>query len=434
MYFVIEDKEQLERLETSDDAFVQVIAANDSYHPKLTRASLIYYNNHRKGYMFVINHSEGFSLDLKLVENFLKRHEKIYLLDKKYHSYFLDLPKSIDVQFTCLDKDNIENPFECGTPVHRDFYTKHEVLFNLNEIIPITKHYEKCECLYRMVKDYFDLEMGVEQQNLVIEAYKQVEEHGIKVDLSCFNKRYEFQHSQLSLVGNTIYTWYNLYNLTGRPTNSFNGVNFLAIPKEKKFRECFVPSNDFLVEFDFDAYHLRLISRLTGFELPKESMHVYLGKQYFDVDELTDEQYKESKSITFKQLYGGVEEQYSHIDFLRSISDYSEKQWKLYKEQKAVTLPTGRILRYAPGMNKLKLFNYIVQNLETKENTKKIISINKLLESKKTKLILITYDSFLFDFSQEDGKQLLKEIKETLESGDTPVKLKYGTSYAFENN
>ena len=45
MYFVIEDSEQLKRLEVSEEAFVQVIAANDRYHPKLTRASLVYYNN-----------------------------------------------------------------------------------------------------------------------------------------------------------------------------------------------------------------------------------------------------------------------------------------------------------------------------------------------------------------------------------------------------
>jgi len=137
MYFVIEDKEQLSKLELSEEAFVQVVAANDNYHPKLTRLSLVYYHNSKKGYVFVINHSEGFSLDVKLVESFLNQHKTVYLLDKKYHSYFLDLRNSIDVQFTCLDKDNRENPFECGTPVHRDFYIKHESLHNVNEIIPI---------------------------------------------------------------------------------------------------------------------------------------------------------------------------------------------------------------------------------------------------------------------------------------------------------
>ena len=431
MYFIIEDKEQLERLEVSDQAFIQIVTSNDYYHPKLARVSLIYYNNSKKGYIFVVNHSEGFNLDLKLVEAFLQKHDKIYLLDKKLHSYFIDLPKSIDVQFICLDKNNEYSSFECNTPVHKDFYIKHPTLPTLNEIIPISKHYERCECLYFLVKDYFELEMDIELQDKLVEAYKKVEETGIKIDLKCFHDKFQFHNKEYSLLGDTIYSYYNLYNLTGRPTNSFNGVNFLAIPKDQDFRKCFVPKNDFLVEFDFDAYHLRLISRLIGFEPPKDSMHNYLGRAYFHVAELTPEQYKESKAITFKQLYGGIEKQYEHIDFFKSLNQFIEQEWKKYNAHKALILPTGRILKKLPGMNKLKLFNYIVQNLETKENIYKIIEVNKLLSKKKTKLVLITYDSFLFDFSQDDGKTLLKKIKSILEGEDMLVKHKYGVNYAF---
>ena len=431
MYFIIEDKEQLSRLEMSDQAFIQVVTSNDNYHPKLARVSLIYYNNSIKGYIFVINHSEGFSLDLKLVEAFLQKHNKIYLLDKKMHSYFLDLSNSIDVQFICLDKNNEYSSFECNTPVHRDFYIKHPILPTINEIIPISKHYERCECLYQMVKDYFELEMDIELQDKLVDAYKTVEEAGIKVDLSCLNKKYQLQHKEYSLLGDTIYSYYNLYNLTARPTNSFNSLNFLAIPKDKDFRECFVPKNDYLVEFDFDAYHLRLISGLIGFETPKESMHNYLGRAYFNTTELTDDQYKESKTITFKQLYGGIEQQYQHIEFFKALNQFIEQEWKKYNAHQALILPTGRILKKLKGMNKLKLFNYIIQNLETKENIYKIIEINKLLSKKKTKLILITYDSFLFDFSQEDGKDVLLNIKRILQSNNMLVKHKYGLNYAF---
>lgn len=415
----------------SDQAFIQVVTSNDYYHPKLARVSLVYYHNSTKGYIFVINHSEGFSLDLKLVETFLQAHNKIYLLDKKSHSYFLDLPNSIDVQFICLDKNNEYSSFECNTPVHKDFYIKHPILPTINEIIPISKHYERCQCLYQMVKDYFELEMDIELQDKLVDAYKTVEQAGIKVDLSCLNKKYQFQHKEYSLLGDTIYSYYNLYNLTARPTNSFNSVNFLAIPKDKDFRECFVPKNDYLVEFDFDAYHLRLISGLIGFEPPKESMHNYLGRAYFNTTELTDAQYKESKAITFKQLYGGIEQQYQHIEFFSALGQFIEQEWKKYNAYKALILPTGRILKKLPGMNKLKLFNYVVQNLETKENIYKILEVNKLLSKKKTKLILITYDSFLFDFCQEDGKTLLKKIKQILEGNDMVVKHKYGVNYAF---
>ena len=431
MYFIIEDKEQLERLKVEEQAFIQVVTSNDYYHPKLARVSLIYYNNSKKGYIFVVNHSEGFSLDLKLIEAFLQKHNKIYLLDKKLHSYFLNLSNSIDVQFICLDKNNEYSSFECNTPVHKDFYIKYPTLPTINEIIPISKHYERCECLYQLVKDYFELEMDIELQDKLVEAYKKVEDAGIKIDLKCFHDKFQFHNKEYSLLDDTIYSYYNLYNLTGRPTNSFNGINFLAIPKDQDFRKCFVPKNDFLVEFDFDAYHLRLISGLIGFDPPKESMHNYLGRAYFHVDELSPEQYKESKVITFKQLYGGIEKKYEDIDFFKSLNQFIEQEWKKYNAHKALILPTGRILKKLPGMNKLKLFNYIIQNLETKENIYKILEINKLLNKKRTKLILITYDSFLFDFSQDDGKTLLKKIKTILEGENMIVKHKYGTNYAF---
>jgi hypothetical protein len=113
------------------------------------------------------------------------------------------------------------------------------------------------------------------------------------------------------------------------------------------------------------------------------------------------------------------------------LNQFIEQEWKKYNAHQALILPTGRILKKLKGMNKLKLFNYIIQNLETKENIYKIIEINKLLSKKKTKLILITYDSFLFDFYQEDGKDVLLNIKRILESNNMLVKHKYGLNYAF---
>ena len=63
----------------------------------------------------------------------------------------------------------------------------------------------------------------------------------------------------------------------------------------------------------------------------------------------------------------------------------------------------------------------------------KIEKIFDLIKKKslKTKLILITYDSFLFDFDILDGKETLLKIKEILEENDMIVKHKYGNNYAF---
>ena len=159
------------------------------------------------------------------------------------------------------------------------------------------------------------------------------------------------------------------------------------------------------------------------------SMHEYLGKKYFNKEELSEEEYKKSKEISFRQLYGGIEDQYKNIEFFSKLDNYIEKEWNKYNKFRALALPTGRTIKKTEGMNKLRVFNYIVQNLETTNNVEKIDRINQLLKDKKTQLVLITYDSFLFDFSLDDDKQTLEDIREVLQEKGFIVKHKYGKNY-----
>jgi hypothetical protein len=115
------------------------------------------------------------------------------------------------------------------------------------------------------------------------------------------------------------------------------------------------------------------------------------------------------------------------------MGSYIDDMWKQYNKQGGYKLPTGRVIKLDDSMTKYKLCNYVVQNLETKENIYKIQKVQTYLKNTgaKTKLILITYDSFLFDFSKKDGKKTLEEIKTILQLGQMKVKHKHGTSYAF---
>ena len=67
--------------------------------------------------------------------------------------------------------------------------------------------------------------------------------------------------------------------------------------------------------------------------------------------------------------------------------------------------------------------------METESNIKKILSIQDYLLEKKTKLVLYGYDSFLFDFSQQDGVETLKDIKSILEENKHYTKAKMGFNY-----
>lgn len=432
MYFIVETQDQLCQLSPKDNCFIQVIPSSDRYHPTLSRCSLVYYNDGTKGYIFPINHSEGFSLEIAQIESFINAHKKVYLLDRKFHSYFLNVENSVDVNFIRVDQGIEESKIECDTLLHRDFNQKYSTGW-INEIIPIVKHYEKCEDLYSKIEPLFELEADYSILNKSTDAYKWVETQGIKVDTQKLKDAYKNDNIKYGVKDDTAYTYYNMYNITGRPTNSFNSINFVAIPKTQEFRDCFIPENDFMVEFDFDAYHLRLIAKAVEYEFPNSdtSIHEQLGKFYFEKDQLTEEEYSKSKEITFKQLYGGIEDRYKNIEFFTKLDSFIESLHTTYKKQGSIKLPTGKLLRRSEDMNKLKLFNYWVQNLETKVNTEKILDIKDYIESAKckTKLILITYDAFLFDYSIQDGKQFLIDIKNIMQKDGYGVKLKRGTSY-----
>ena len=82
-------------------------------------------------------------------------------------------------------------------------------------------------------------------------------------------------------------------------------------------------------------------------------------------------------------------------------------------------------------MNPAKLLNYLLQSLESSNNVIILWEIIKLLKGKKSKLILYTYDSFLFDFDKSEAKALYKEIKNIFKSKKLKTKISYGTNYKF---
>lgn len=433
MYFIVETKEQFDKLPKTSRCFIDIVTLSEDTHPALTTPSILYYNDFEKGYIIPINHTEGFSVDPTSIQQLLASKEKIYLLDKKWHSYFLDFNTQnvIDVYYTMLTvHSKIEN-LDCYTAVHRDFYYKHKYLDSVNAIIPISKHYERCECMFESILPYLNKEKDLEWLHNYTEAYKWVEEQGIGIDEKLFDKYYEPTWKANSIKNGKIYSKYNLYNVTSRPTNAFNAINFLAFAKGNKSRSAFIPTNDVFVEFDFDGYHLRLIANKIGYQLPMDvSIHTYLGQQYFEKKELTPEEYQESKKITFRQLYNGVEHEFKRIDFFNQVALFIEDLWDTFQYQKYVELPNGRYLK-GSDFNPQKLFNYYVQCLETVNNVEKLLKLKELLKGKRSKVVLVVYDSILIDFSKEDGREMLDNIRAILQENNYLVKGQLGKNYDF---
>ena len=81
-------------------------------------------------------------------------------------------------------------------------------------------------------------------------------------------------------------------------------------------------------------------------------------------------------------------------------------------------------------MNKNKIFNYLIQLMETESNMTMLTELVPKIKDYKSKLILYSYDSFLFDFHIKDGLKFIEMVKDIIEQkGKYPVKVAKGWNY-----
>jgi hypothetical protein len=183
---------------------------------------------------------------------------------------------------------------------------------------------------------------------------------------------------------------------------------------------CYKPENDMFVELDFQGYHPRLIGKLIGYSFSNnENTYDVLGKELGVSSQ-------EAKELTFKQLYGGVWSQYADKPFFKKVIMYVDDLWDTLQYRGTVATENKIFIRdHLSNINPQKLFNYVIQSTETSTNVKLLEKVFDYLKDKKTKLVLYTYDAFLFDYSKED-ENTLNNLYQLLEY---PVNIKQGTSY-----
>ncbi len=298
------------------------------------------------------------------------------------------------------------------------FYKSNGLFDNLGKSIPIVVLLDK-------LKGYTDnLSFEVHDSwinSVMIPTLSKLETRGIRVNREKFIEKWN--HSGKHLNGDVVYTNYNIYTATSRPSNSHGGVNFAAINKKDGSREIFIPRDgNLFLQFDYDAYHVRIIGDLINYELPKTSVHQYLADIY-------GVSYSESKGITFKILYGGIPDELKEIEFFKKTDIFINELWERGNRDGYVTTLQGRkiYLSMIENINSQKLFNYYLQATETEYN---IDVIRKLYENGIETMNLYTYDSFLFEYGLNDSPETAIKIKEILESNGFPVKVSWGSDYS----
>jgi len=427
MFYIIERSDQLQQLKPFDDCFVSFIPKNNNYHPALTSLSLIYIRplDGKKGYMLCLDHNESFSLNQTEVFNWLVNNtNKLWVLDKKESMHWFLYPEKLfDIHLI----EFVDLTEALSNSCINYYYTNHTNLPNVNCLIPISKHYEECEAIFKAslstIQKYTLTNTQFQFQNFrTTEVFYQIEKSGIKLDKNCFINYYKgkLQYPEFNLSRSRIYTQYNLYNTTSRPSNTYNSINFAALNKEDGERICYKPDNDMFIEIDFQGYHPRLIGEMIGFEFPKDR------NTYELLGELLGVSQQEAKELTFKQLYGGIWYEYQDKPFFKEVAMYIDDMWDTYQYSGNIKTENKTFIRdQLDKITPQKLFNYIVQSKETSTNVELLELALNYLKDKKTKIVLYTYDAFLFDYAEEDGN-ILPELINILEY---PVSIKQGTSY-----
>jgi len=435
VFYIVESEEQLRLLESysKKGGFVEVISSHDYYHPKLTSTVAVYLRplDHKEGYIIPINHDEGLNVPKERVSSILSSYSKLYVLDKKNLLYHFNIQHAIDLSllYSMIKYERLEVPSKDSTVFW--FYNKFSEFNNINQLIPISKLFERCEDTYKYIEKFISLELpkGFEFYNTTAtNVFFLIEQTGLGIYYQAFNELFTPREPEYSIQDNVVFTSYNLYNVTSRPTNAFNSVNFAAIPKTETHRQAFRPQNDFFVEFDFDGYHLRLLCDQINFPLSSESAHKQLARQYFEKEEITEEEYSEAKQINFHAIYGKIPEKFAFLEIFDKIDKYIKIMWMEYEGLGEVHNPISKkpFTEQLRDMHPQKLMNYMMQSLETARNVLILKEVLKYLRDKKTKIALYTYDAILFDFSKEDGKETLEDIKRIMEEGGKyPVKFKY---------
>jgi len=422
MFWLIEDIDQLKNLHNIGykEAFIEVIPFNDKIHPVLNSISLLYIRPilSPKGFILGIDHSETLNEISQHIHAILNTFEVLYCRDKKETLHYFPIKHLLDITTP-------PHPYiRPTTPTHEIFYRNHGSNPEINKIIPIVKHYEVCEQIYK------DLLPNIPQpqtdytnffNNKVSLVFNAIERNGIHVNKTEFEKYFH------KVENDFVYTQYNLKTTTTRPSNKFNGVNYAALNKENGCRKSFIPRNDKFIEIDITAYHPTLAAKLVNYNFPTEDIHGHFAELY-KVD------YAKAKELTFKQLYGGVFDNYKEIEFFKRIETYVNNNWEMYNNLGKVIVPiSGYCLEKdkLDNMNPQKLFNYLLQGYETAQNILILWDMLRILRGKNTKLVLYTYDSYLLDVD-ENEIEVIEEIKQIFKKYKLNTKKKEGYDYDFE--
>ena len=247
---------------------VVIVIVHEDYrkHPaesSIVSATLQYDNNIVD---IVFSHSESLGEDLDI--SLLSSAKRFWTDSAKEFYHITGFTNVYDVSLLChLNKiklEDITRPY-----VFEHIYELNHNEFSMNKIVPLVKVLEYSRNkLSEIVKHKIPVDRGFIKYNQALITLAKLEKPGLKLQRGKFDAVFKNGYG---------YSNYNILTTTGRPSNKHGGVNYAALNKENGCRKSFTSrhSRGMLIEFDYDAYHVRLIADIIDYKSPDEYESAY---------------------------------------------------------------------------------------------------------------------------------------------------------------
>ena len=417
------EKENFMQMWENNPSIVIPIWCDLDKHPMNNELALLFVRVGKTDFILIYNHIDGKSHHLDLSTSTQPK----WVWNKKgLLQTGTNIQNIFDISNYYFFEKNQTIPDEVQNQPFISHYTRMGIRENLGKIAPLMKWGEYLKSFVDNISTTIpppDLSPKSWIDNTMIPLLSQIERYGVRVDGKKFIDRYPQATKHLN--NNIVYTEYNPYTVTSRPSNRFGGINFSALNKKDGTREVFIPKDGHIfLQMDYDAYHPRIIGKLIDYTLPDTSVHQWLADQY-GVD------YGESKGITFQLLYGGIPEEFDSIPYYKKVREYIDEMWGNASKKGYVSTYNRNIpLSSIEGLNPQKVFNYLLQATETELNMDTMKKVLEFIEQTDIELSLYTYDSFLFSFPLDTPKEQALKLKEIVESNGFPINASWGSDYS----
>ena len=188
---IVENSVQLEefkRTYDTEDCILIPIQLDDNKHSVSDKLSLLYVQMWGgKEFMLPFNHSETINIDVKNLYKMSSKH-KLYTYDRKRLNHFVNINNVIDVNL--LHYMSTGHPLDLeqlDTTAHNFLNMRYYKKENINTIVPVLKHLEKCRKISKILKDTVE-----KYKRLKFESYDDYKSNRISLeDYDDFKLRYE---------------------------------------------------------------------------------------------------------------------------------------------------------------------------------------------------------------------------------------------------